>query len=95
MKKIVIIFLISTVGYSQKKISTTIGKVTSEELYMKSYKNDSTASAVVLYEHANTYLSEEHDLNFVTDYYYRIKIFNKKSFDKSNVRKKPFQVKNS
>ena len=86
MKKIFILFfLAATFSYAQKKRATELGKVTIAELQMTSYVKDSTANALVLEANAYTYLSEKHNLDFKTDYYHRIKLFNKKSFDKATI----------
>ncbi|WP_439131941.1 hypothetical protein [Polaribacter sp.] len=60
-------------------------QTTLDELKMTVYQKDSTAAAVVLYEHANVYLDPKNDYNTRTDYYYRIKILDKKAFDKANI----------
>lgn len=73
------------VVYSQKKKSSKMGQTTLDELQMTIYDKDSTAAAVVLYEHANVYLDVDNDYDTRTDYYYRIKILNKEAFDKANV----------
>jgi len=87
MKKItLLLLLISTITFSQKKRSTLIGQVSSEEVKMKVYEKDSTANAVVLYEHANVYLDEKHDLDYRTDYYHKIKLIRKESFDRATVK---------
>jgi hypothetical protein len=87
MKKIgILLLLVTSLGYSQKKRSTKVGLTTMQELEMVSYERDTTANALVLYEHANTYLSQKHDLNFRTDYYFRVKLFDKKAYNKSNVK---------
>ncbi len=62
-----------------------MGQTSLEELKMELYSKDSTANAVVLYEHANVYLDPNYDYNTRTDYYYRIKIFNKAAFDLANI----------
>lgn len=62
-----------------------MGLTTLDELEMTTYNKDSTATAVVLYEHANIYLDENNDHNTRTDYYYRIKILDKSSFDLANI----------
>tara|TARA_R110002073_G_scaffold313380_2_gene485251 strand:+ start:14999 stop:16948 length:1950 start_codon:yes stop_codon:yes gene_type:complete len=87
MKKITLLFLLlSTIVCSQKKRSTKIGKVKSSEVKMSVYEKDSTANAVVLYEHANVYLDEKNDLDYRTDYYHKIKLIRKESFDRATVK---------
>lgn len=88
MKKIIIILFFNTLfGHSQKKHSIELGKTTKEELQLTVYDKDSTANAVVLYDFANTYYSEEKDnYRFRTDYYKRIKLFNKKASNKATIK---------
>ncbi|MCG1036303.1 DUF3857 domain-containing protein [Polaribacter sp. DS7-9] len=62
-----------------------MGQTTLDELRMTVYDKDSTATAVVLYEHANIYLDPEFDYKTRTDYYYRIKILDKAAFDFADV----------
>ena len=87
MKKYLVIFLLfTTFVYSQKERSTKVGLTSKQELEMISYDKDTTASALVLYEHGNMYVSEREDLDFKTDYYYRIKLFDRSSFDRATVK---------
>lgn len=87
MKKTIVFISIFFVNFcfSQKNKSNKIGQTTINELKLKTYKKDSTANAVVLYEHANLYLDEDNNYKFRTDYYFRIKIFDKKAYDKGNI----------
>lgn len=62
-----------------------MGRTTIDELKMTIYDKDSTAAAVVLYEHANVYLDQNNDYNTRTDFYFRIKILNKSAFDQANI----------
>ncbi len=82
---ILLIFVVA-IGYSQKKRSSNLGQITSQEVSMTSFKKDSTANALVLYEHANTYLSEKHNLSFRTDFYHKIKLFDRKDFHRATVK---------
>ena len=86
MKTIFILFFLSvSLGHSQKKDVTKLGQVTMAELQMSRCAIDSKASALVLEENAYTYLSEKHNLDFKTEYYHRIKLFNRQSFDKATI----------
>jgi hypothetical protein len=87
MKKIVLLpmLLFSIVVFSQKDRTTKLGKTTVEELKMNSYDKDSTANAVVLYEHANYYIDKKRRYNYTTDYYFRVKILSKEGFDQSKI----------
>ena len=87
MKKILVFVFcfFSITIFSQKKRSTQLGKTTIEELNMKLYSKDTTAKAVVLYEHANYYINEQKNFKKTTDYYFRIKILKKEGFNKATV----------
>jgi hypothetical protein len=86
MKKIFILFLLmSSLSYSQKERTFKLGKTTLEEIKMSTYEKDTTANALVLHEKGQTYLSERHNLDFRTDYYHRIKLFDKKEFERATV----------
>lgn len=78
---------------AQENKSTKIGLATLDELKMTVYEKDSTAKAVVLYEHANTYLDEKNDYKTRTDYYFRIKILNKSAVDLGNISIEYFDKK--
>lgn len=80
-----LIVFISTLLSAQKSKSTDLGLTTKQELKMESYDLDKKAEAVVLYEHANIYLDEKNNFDFRTDYYFRIKIFDKNAFDYANI----------
>lgn len=83
MKKLFFLFMcISGLTYAQENKSTKVGKTTLEELKTTVYDKDSSAVALVLYEHANFYLNTERKKRFKTDYYYRIKILKKEGLEK-------------
>ena len=52
------LLMVSVVNKKKKKISTKVGLTSIAELQLASYDKDTTANALVLYEHANTYISE-------------------------------------
>lgn len=86
MKKIaLLLFLCSYTFIAQQNKSSRMGQTTLKELKMPYYDKDSTASAVVLFEHANRYPENNNDQIPRTDYYFRIKIFDKSSFDLANI----------
>jgi len=86
MKKLVFLLLfITTVSFAQIKKSTKLGLIQRSELEMDVYQKDTTAKAVVLYEHANLYIDERNDFKFRTDFYYRIKLFKKEAFNKATI----------
>ena len=79
------LILFTSTLIAQKKKSSKMGQTTRDELKMNIYDKDSTAAAVVLYEHANVYLDPENNNDTRTDFYYRIKILDKSAFDLSIV----------
>jgi len=72
--------------YGQKEKTTPMGETTLEELQMQVYEKDSTANALVLFEHGNLYVNPERKFNFTTDYYYRIKILKKEGFKRATIK---------
>ena len=58
--------MVSVVSFSQKKRSTKVGLTSIAELQLASYDKDTTTNALVLYEHANTYMSEKYDFYQIT-----------------------------
>lgn len=87
MKKTILLLLLFTsiAAYSQEKKSSKMGQTTLDEIKMAIYDKDSTAAAVVLYEHANVYKDKNEEYNTRTDYYYRIKILDKKALDYADI----------
>lgn len=87
MKKVVLILLLFVymISFGQKSKSTKTGKATLAELNMKNYEKDTTANALVLYEHANVYQDAE-KVDFRTDYYFRKKIFTKEGVDEATIK---------
>ncbi len=83
---ILLICLFSLKGFSQKSKSSKTGKVTVSELNMNRYEKDTTANAIVLYEHANYYLDKNKDYKNTTDYYFKIKILKKDGDNKATIR---------
>lgn len=90
MQKIVVTFflIIGLSSFAQKEKSSKMGQTTLEELQMNVYEKDSTANAVVLYEHGNTFLNPSSEFSYRKDYYVRIKILDKKAFDKAIIVRK-------
>ncbi len=73
---------LSTFLYAQKERSAKMGQTSLKELQMTFYKKDSSANALVLYEQSNYYRSKPKNFRFTTDYYHRIKIFNRKGIER-------------
>ncbi len=69
------------------------GKVSKEEVLEKQHPTDSTADAAILYREMNTRFqySESEDFYILTEFYERIKIYNKDGFDWANKRVKLYQ----
>jgi hypothetical protein len=82
---ILLLIFISTITFSQNSKSSKMGQTTLDELKMTVYNKDSTATAVVLYEHANIYPDRDNDEIPRTDYYFRIKILDKAAFDLADI----------
>jgi hypothetical protein len=80
--------------YSQKNKSTQLGRTTLKELKMTVYENDSSANAVVLYEHGNFYKDPANNHNLRTDFYFRIKIINKNAFDLATINLVTYKKEN-
>lgn len=87
MKKVTLFMLLFFVNYcfSQKEKSTQLGQTTLEKLQMSVYKKDSSASAIVLMDQGNFYISNPKKRYYTTDYYSRIKIFTNTGLDEGNV----------
>lgn len=88
MKKLlfVLFFISSSIVFSQKKKSSKIGNISIDELKLTKYDKDTTANALVLYEHANHYLDEDNNYKKRTDYYFKIKILKKEGNNKAIIK---------
>ncbi len=88
MKRLLLLVfsLISVVNYAQKEKSTKLGQISKAELELQVYEKDSTANAVVLYEHGNLYINRDRKYRFTTDYYFRVKILKKEGFDYATIK---------
>ncbi len=80
-----IFFIFTYTSFCQIDFDTNVEEVNKEELLLKQYKNDSLANALVLFEKANLYIDEENEYKFRTDYFFRIKLFNKDAFSRSDI----------
>ncbi|MFD0993488.1 DUF3858 domain-containing protein [Tenacibaculum geojense] len=76
---------------AQREKSTQLGNVSKEELLMEVYPKDSAATALVLLDHGNTYIDEEKDFKFRTDYYKKIKILNKSDLHRATINVKLYK----
>jgi len=91
VKKIItlLIVLISYHGQSQKQTTLPyeFGKVQPEEIQMRKFSKDTTANALVLYEHGNIEFKQSGSRNYFTNTVYRkIKILNEKGYDHATVK---------
>jgi len=85
-KRLITLFcFISILSFGQESKSTAFSDVSVGELKFKVYQKDSTANAVVLYEHGNLYVNPKRDFKFTTDYYFRVKILKKEGFEKATI----------
>ncbi len=64
--------------------SFPFGEVPPATLYMKSYKQDTSANAVIIKEFGRTYIDNHVDNPLIHHYHVRIKILNEKGVDKAN-----------
>ncbi|MDC9724213.1 MAG: hypothetical protein PSN34_15795 [Urechidicola sp.] len=90
MKKIattLLLIFICFQAYSQKKNDDyEFGKITQSELEMTTYEKDTTANAVVLYEHGYTDFSVTNSRYIIrTTVYKKVKIFNNDGYDNATI----------
>lgn len=86
MKKIslLLLFFLCSQLYSQKDYE--FGDITQEELNMTVYKKDTTANAVVLYEHGSSkFIEKGSRIVLQTEYYKKVKIFNASGYKNATV----------
>ncbi len=89
MKKIffLIVYILINTFTSFSQENYRFGELSKKELEMQYYEKDSTASAVVLYEEANTdfFVYNDSWIYIRTKVYRKVKIFNKDGFDQANI----------
>lgn len=88
MKSKIFIFLfsISTLLNAQNKELYTFGEISSDENDLTFYAKDTTANAVVLFENGETEFKINNGRIIIqTKYYTKVKIFNKKGFEKATI----------
>jgi len=89
----IVLFLIGCNIFCQSGLTLPdMGRTSMDEMKMTLYDKDSTANAVVLFEKGITYHDKNRDFNLTTQYYFRIKILNKRAFNKTTI-KIPFYKK--
>ena len=86
MKQILptIILLIVITANGQTNFNSESNTVTAIDLEKNTFKKDSTANALVIYEYGNSYL-DKNSYKLKTEIKKKIKILNKKGFDKANI----------
>ncbi|MGN6397386.1 MAG: DUF3857 domain-containing protein [Mucilaginibacter sp.] len=80
-------FVLFAIIFSQAQ-DFHFGQITTEEMNMKNYKNDTSAHAVVLNEFGKSTINIGSDDNIkqIYEYHVKIKIFDPKAFDKGTVK---------
>jgi hypothetical protein len=87
MKKsiLLIIILISTLQcFTQEEYNSENFRVTLGDITSKTFKKDSTANAIVIYEHGNSYI-DRNDYDLRTEKKHKIKILKRAGFKNANV----------
>jgi len=80
-----LLFFITFLSFAQNNKIEISDEVLKDELLMKMYPLDKNANALVLFESGNYYIDEDFDYDYRTDFYFRIKIFNKNAFNQANI----------
>ncbi len=88
MKKILLLILLLPVWHLATGQNYKFGKVSMAELKEKSYPDDPSVPAAVLYSNANVYIDVSSKYGFVLkkEYYVRLKIYKKEGFDYATVK---------
>jgi len=89
--RILFLFFITS-SFAQKKYNSLEYRVSEGDLVNTSYENDSTANALVIFEHGKSYVTQR-DYNVITEYKKKVKILKRNGFDEATV--KIFLYKNS
>lgn len=82
---LLIIILISTKIQSQNQFNSESFGVSRNELSTNTYDKDSTANALVIYEHGSSYL-DKNTFKLKFEFKQKLKIFNRKGFDKAQIK---------
>lgn len=85
IKSILSLFLLAILFNAASAQDFPYGQFSWDELNMKSYKNDTSAHAVVLNEYATTWISTNDRLRLEHEYHVKIKIFDSKGFKEGDV----------
>lgn len=86
MKKLLLLLplILSSKSFSQNQFNSNDLTVTRADLDIRTFENDSTADALMIYEYGNSYV-DKNTFQLVTDVKQKIKIFNRKGFNKSKI----------
>jgi transglutaminase-like putative cysteine protease len=84
MKKILTLVAFILAAHCASSQDFPFGTPSFEELQMKRYEKDTSASAVVLREYGTTFINST-NIDVVFEYHVRIKVFNSKGYKKGNV----------
>lgn len=86
MKKIsfIIAFSFSVLGFAQENYDSENYRATLDDIKATTFKKDTTANALVIYERGNSYV-DRNDYDLRTEVQYKIKILNREGFDKATV----------
>ncbi|MBS1680302.1 MAG: DUF3857 domain-containing protein [Bacteroidetes bacterium] len=84
MRFLFFLFLIPSVLSAQSQNGFPFGSITYANLDMKKYAKDTSASALVLNEFAETRISNDENSNLVFDYHVKIKILKREGFEQAN-----------
>lgn len=80
----VLILIISLDGNSQNQFNSEDLSVTRSDLTINTYEKDSTANAMILYEHGKSYIDRS-SFALKTEVKKKLKILNKQGYDKANI----------
>ncbi|MEO6347471.1 MAG: DUF3857 domain-containing protein [Aquaticitalea sp.] len=81
---LLLLLILSTKSFSQNDFNSEDLTVTKADLNIKTYKKDSTANALMIYEYGKSYVDKK-SYKLVTEVKQKLKILNRKGFDKSNI----------
>jgi hypothetical protein len=84
LKLVFLLFMLVATTNAQSEFNYTEFRVSESDLQNSYYPKDSTANALVIYEYGKSFVRED-DFDIVTDYKKKIKIFNRKGFDKGTI----------
>lgn len=86
MKNIILTLFICIISfsYSQESYNSENYRVTLNDITSTTFKRDTTANALVIYERGNSYV-DKNDYNLKTEVQYKIKILNKEGFYNANI----------